>query len=74
MLIVFGTMFLAVAHDAMANRNLIPYGMMLKRYTGLCVYYWVATDCPLLFKPFAIVDGVMFFLFLIAFRTRPTAT
>src|SRR5438128_9861368 len=55
LLIVFGTMFFAVARDPVANRNLMPYGMLLKlSYTGLVVYYWVTTDCPLLFKPFAI--------------------
>ena len=38
---------------------------------GLVSYYWVTTDCPLLFKPFAVIDGVMFILFLLAYRSRP---
>jgi hypothetical protein len=74
---VFGIMFFAVAYDPIANRNLIPYGMLLKlSYTGLVAYYWLTTDCPLLFKPFAIIDGVMFVLFFLAYvRTpRPPAT
>ncbi len=71
LLVIFGTMFFAVAYDPAANRNLIPYGMLLKlSYTGLVAYYWVTTDCPLLFKPFAIIDGVMFVLFWLAYRTR----
>jgi hypothetical protein len=71
LLIIFGTMFFAVAYDPVANRNLIPYGMLLKlSYTGLVAYYWVTTDCPLLFKPFAIIDGVMFVLFFLAYRKR----
>jgi hypothetical protein len=49
--------------------HLMPYGMLLKLcYTGLVAYYWVTTDCPLLFKPFAIIDAVMFVLFLLAYR------
>ncbi len=72
MVAVFGTMFFAVAYDPVANRNLIPYGMLLKlSYTGLVTYYWVTTGCPLLFKPFAIIDALMFVLFLLAYCKRP---
>src|SRR5205085_11264266 len=72
MLVVFGTMFFAVAYDPVVNRNLIPYGMLLKlSYTGLVTYYWVTTDCPLLFKPFAVIDGLMFVLFFLAYVKRP---
>ncbi len=71
LLMVFGTMFFAVAYDPLRNRNLMPYGMLLKlSYTGLVTYYWVTTDCPLLFKPFAIIDAVMLVLFLVAYRQR----
>lgn len=72
LLMVFGTMFFAVARDPVANRNLMPYGMLLKLcYAGLVGYYWVTTDCPLLFKPFAVVDGAMLVLFLLAYGKRP---
>jgi hypothetical protein len=71
LLVIFGTMFFAVAYDPVANRNLIPFGMLLKlSYTGLVTYYWVTMDCPLLFKPFAIIDAVMFVLFFLAYRQR----
>jgi hypothetical protein len=74
MLVIFGMMFFAVSHDPVANRNLILfilYGMLLKlSYTGLVAYYWVTTDCPALFKPFAIIDAVMFILFLLAYSKR----
>jgi hypothetical protein len=74
MLIIFGTMFFAVAYNPVSNRNLIPYGMLLKlSYTGLVTYYWVTVDCPLLFKPFAIIDALMFVLFLLAYCTRPAS-
>ena len=68
MLMIFGIMFFAVAGDPVGNRNLIPYGMLLKlSYVGLVSYYWIATGCPTLFKPFAVIDAVMFVLFLIAY-------
>jgi hypothetical protein len=71
MLMVFGLMFFAVASDPARNRNLIPYGMLLKlSYTGLVAYYWVTTDCPLLFNPFAVVDSIIFVLFFAAYRKR----
>jgi hypothetical protein len=71
LLIIFGTMFFGVAYDPVANRNLIPYGMLLKlSYTGLATYYWVTTDIPMLFKPFAIIDAVMLVLFFLAYSKR----
>jgi hypothetical protein len=71
LLIIFGTMFFAIAHDPIANRNLIPYGMLLKlSYTALAVYYWVMTDIPNLFKPFAVIDAIMLVLFVLAYRPR----
>jgi hypothetical protein len=74
MLAVFGTMFFAVAYDPVTNRNLILYGMLLKlSYTGLVTCYWATTDCPLLFKPFAIIDALMFVVFLLAYRQTPCA-
>src|ERR1700680_3978581 len=71
LLVIFGTMFFAIAKDPVANRNLMPYGMLLKlSYTGLVAYYWVSGDLPLLFKPFAVIDAVMFILFFLAFSKR----
>jgi hypothetical protein len=71
LLMVFGTMFFAVAYDPVANRNLMPFGLLLKlSYTGLVAYYWFTTDCPMLFKPFAIIDALMFVVFLLAYSQR----
>jgi hypothetical protein len=71
LLIVFGIMFFAIAADPIAHCNLIPFGMMLKLcYTGLVAYYWATADCPMLFKPFAIIDGIMFVLFWLAYTQR----
>jgi hypothetical protein len=62
-----------VARDPVANRNLMPFGMLLKlSYTGLVICYWATTDLPWLFKPFAAIDGLMFVLFVIAYRPRPS--
>ena len=77
LLIVFGMMFFAVARDPVANRNFIPFGMLLKlSYVGIVGYYWSTTGCPMLFKPFAVIDAVMFILFWWAYmeRTATTAT
>ncbi len=72
MLMVFGIMFCAVAYHPVANRNLIPYGILLKfSYTGLCAYYWITTDCPMLFKPFAVIDAIMLVLFFIVYKKLP---
>jgi hypothetical protein len=71
LLIVFGTMFFAIAADPISHRNLMPFGMLLKVcYTGLVAYYWATAECPMLFKPFAIIDGMMFVLFWLAYTQR----
>lgn len=71
-LAVFGGMFFFVAGDPVRHRNLMPCGMALKiSYTGLVSYYWVAGECPLMFKPFAVADGIMLVLFLMAYRQTP---
>lgn len=73
MLMIFGTMFVTIALNPQTNRNLIPYGMLLKlAYVGLCSYYWFTTDCPTLFKPFAVIDLIMLVLFYLAFVKLPT--
>jgi hypothetical protein len=78
-LIIFGTMFLAVARDPVGNRNLIVYGLMLKvSYVSMVGYYMAQGACPFLFQPFAVIDIVMFVLFLWAYLTpqssaRPNA-
>jgi hypothetical protein len=72
MLMIFGTMFLAIAYDPVGKRNLIPYGLLLKlSYVGLATYWWMATDIPMLFKPFAVIDTVMFVLFWMAYTRKP---
>ena len=72
MLVIFGTMFFAIAFDPVANRNLMPFGVMLKAaYSGIVAYYWLTSDLPWLFKPFAIIDAAMLVLFLAAYARTP---
>lgn len=74
MLIIFGLAFLAVAANPVANRNIIPYGILLKiSYVGLVAFYFFTSGCPMLFQPFAVIDAVMLILFVAALRMRPTA-
>ncbi|MEK6769076.1 MAG: hypothetical protein AABY85_08835 [Gemmatimonadota bacterium] len=63
-LIIFGLMFYAVATKPVANRNLIPYGILLKvAYSGVVFAYWFTQGLPDLWKPFAVIDTVSAVLF-----------
>ena len=65
LLLVFALMFMAVALNPVRNRNLIPYGMLLKvSYSGVVMFHWFTADIPGMWKPFCIVD--FFFLILFA--------
>jgi hypothetical protein len=64
LLVVFALMFVAVARNPSRNRNLIPYGMLLKvSYAGVVIFHWVAAGLPWVWKPFAIADLVFLLLF-----------
>jgi hypothetical protein len=65
LLVVFALMFFAVAARPRANRNLIPYGILLKVcYCGTVIFNWVQTDVPWIWKPFAVADFVFMILFV----------
>lgn len=69
LLIVFAAMFFAVAADPRSNRNLIPYGILLKvSYCGVVFGYWFTQGLPGVWKPFAIIDVVFAFVFLWAWN------
>ena len=64
LLIVFAVMFLAVAVNPVRNRNLIPYGMLLKvSYCGVVLFYWLTGGIPGMWKPFCVCDLVFLVLF-----------
>lgn len=64
MLIIFALMFLAISMNPVRNRNLIPYGILLKAsYTGLFTFYWLTSGLPDIWKPFCITDFIFLMLF-----------
>jgi len=68
LLIVFALMFVAVARNPPANRNLILYGMLLKiSYCGVVFYHWLGEGLPAMWKPFAVIDLVFLLLFARAY-------
>lgn len=69
LLVVFALMFLAVARKPFENRNLIPYGILLKvSYCGVAFAYWFTQDVPGMWKPFAVFDVAFGVLFYLAYR------
>jgi len=63
-LIIFGLMFFQVAFKPAANRNLIPYGFLLKvAYAGTVFAYWLTQGLPDMWKPFAFCDAIFAVLF-----------
>lgn len=74
-LIVFAVMFVAIARDPAGNRNLIPYGMLLKvSYCAVVFAYWFTSGIPGMWKPFAIIDLVFLGLFGWAYVALPPRT
>jgi hypothetical protein len=68
LLLIFALIFSRIAMDPVANRSLIPYGMLLKvSYCGVVFWHWFATDIPWMWKPFAILDLVFLALFWMAY-------
>lgn len=64
LLIVFAIMFIAIARKPKENRNLMPYGIMLKLSYCLIVFsYWFTRGIPILWKPFAVIDAAFAMLF-----------
>jgi len=69
LLIVFALMFVAVARDPVGNRNLIPYGILLKlSYCGVVLFHWLGAGIPDMWKPFCFADLVFLGLFFLAWR------
>jgi hypothetical protein len=57
LLIVFAVMFAAIAVNPVRNRNLIPYGVLLKvSYCGVVLFHWLTSGLPGMWKPFCIFD------------------
>jgi hypothetical protein len=69
LLIVFAVMFCSIARDPARNRNLIPYGILLKvSYCGVVLFHWLTAGIPGMWKPFCIFDFVFLILFAWAWK------
>ena len=68
LLLVFALMFLAIARNPRQNRNLIPFGVLLKvSYCGVVFWNWSQAGIPYMWKPFAIADLLFAVLFCVAY-------
>ena len=65
LLIVFAVMYMAIAMNPVRNRNLIPYGILLKvSYCGVVLFHWLTAGIPGMWKPFCLFDLVFLILFI----------
>ncbi len=63
LLIIFAVMFFNIAKDPIGNISFMPYGIMLKAaYSGIVFWYWLFSDIPDMWKPFAVAD-LLFMIF-----------
>ncbi len=68
LLVIFAIMFVNIARFPERNRNLIPYGILLKvSYCIVVFWYWFSEGLPNLWKPFAVVDAGFAVLFFWAY-------
>jgi len=65
MLAIFGYMFLRIALSPVENRNLVPYGVLLKIcYVATVAWHWYFGGIPAMWKYFAFADAVFAILFV----------
>ena len=68
LLVVFALLYLAIARNPQSNRNLIPYGMLLKvSYCSVVCYHWFTAGVPTMWKPFVFYDLIFLGLFAWAY-------
>ncbi len=68
LLIVFSLMFVNIARSPARNRNLIPYGILLKvSYCAVVFWHWFIEGIPYMWKPFAVLDACFAISFLWAY-------
>jgi len=71
LLVIFALLFLRIARDPDANRELIAYGIGLKiAYSGLVFYYQITQGVPAMWIPWAWIDLGFLVLFVVAMRRR----
>jgi hypothetical protein len=70
LLIVFTIMFVNIARHPVRNRNLIPYGILLKvSYCTVVFWHWLTAGIPDMWKSFAIFDSIFGLLFVWSYIT-----
>jgi hypothetical protein len=71
LLIIFGLLFLKIARDPEANRDLIVFGILLKiAYAGLVFWYHFKTGIPQMWMWCAYIDTAFLILFILAWRKK----
>lgn len=70
LLILFGIMFFQIAENPKANRNLIPYGCMLKAsYCAVVgIHTFLTGNLPDMWKPFGVADFLMLIGFIWCYK------
>ena len=72
MLVIFAIMFVCVAADPIRNRNLIPFGMLLKvSYATIIFWYWFTQGLSAFWKPLAVTDLIFLVFFMMAYIRIP---
>jgi hypothetical protein len=70
LLLIFAVLFANIARDPRRNRNLIPYGILLKiSYCATVFGHWAAGGIPDMWKPFAFADLIFLGLFVWAYAS-----
>lgn len=68
LLLIFAIMFLVIAKNPQANRELIQYGILLKlSYCSITALYWFKGELPAMWQPFTICDLIMGALYFLAY-------
>ena len=71
LLLIFGLIFLRIARDPDANRDLIVYGIALKiAYSGIVFWYQIKSGVPHMWIPWAWLDVLFLILFVVAMQRR----
>ncbi len=70
LLLVFALMYAAIARNPVRNRNLIPYGILLKvSYCSIVLCHWTTGELQAwIWKPFCIIDIIFLVLFVYTWR------
>ena len=70
LLITFGIMFFQIAENPKANRNLIPYGILLKASycTVVALHTFLSGNLPDMWKPFGVADFLMLLGFIWSYK------